>query len=61
MIAFAEEMNLAKRAIIEILLIPEAGGKSASEIEQEIQAEISDNPLRIPWSDKIKGVRVVET
>ena len=61
MVAFTEGMNLVKKAIIELVLIPEANEKSTKEIEREILAELCEDFLRIPWSYEIGRVKVIET
>jgi hypothetical protein len=61
MVAFIEGMNLVRKAIIEIVLIPEANEKLPEEIEREILAELCEGFLRIPWSYEMGRVRVIET
>ena len=61
MVVFIEGMNLVKKAIIEIVLVPEASEKLPEEIEREILAELCEGFLRIPWSYEVGRVRVIET
>jgi hypothetical protein len=60
MVAFTVGENLVKKAIIEIILIPEASKELAKEIEQEILAELREGFLRIPWSYEIGRVKVID-
>lgn len=52
---------MVKRAIIEIVLVPEASERLPDEIEREILTELCEGFLRIPWSYEIGRVKVVET
>ena len=52
---------MVKKAIIEILLIPEALGKGSTEIEDEILKEFHEDLFMIPWASQIAKIRVVET
>ena len=52
---------MVKKAIIEILLVPESLDKPSDEIEDEILKEFREGFLMIPWSAKIEKIRVVDT
>lgn len=52
---------MAKKAIIEILLVPESLDKSSKEIEEEILKEFREGFLMIPYSDRIEKIKIVET
>jgi len=52
---------MAKKLIIEILLVPESLNKKSDEIESEILKEFKEGFLRIPWSYEIEKIRVVDT
>jgi len=60
-IFWLEELTLVKRAIIEIVLVPEASERLPDEIEREILTELCEGFLRIPWSYEIGRVKVIET
>ena len=52
---------MVKRAIVEILLVPESLDKRSDEIEDEILKEFREGFLMIPWSAEIGKIRVVDT
>jgi len=52
---------MAKKAIIEILLVPESLEKSSQEIEEEILKEFHEEFLIIPYGDRIEKIKIVET
>lgn len=51
---------MVKKAIIEMVLVPESLGKRAKEIERDISKEIRHGLLVIPWCGKVERVRVVQ-
>ena len=53
--------NMVRKAIIEILLVPESLDKRSDEIEEEILKAFRDGFLVIPWSYDIEKIRVLET
>jgi len=50
---------MAKKLIIEFLLVPESLDKKSDEIKSEILKEFNEGFLGIPWCYKIEKVRVV--
>jgi len=51
---------MAKKAIIEVLLIPESRSRSPEEIKDEILREFQEGFLRIPYCESIEKVKIVE-
>jgi len=52
---------MVKKAIIEVLLVPESLNKRSKEIENEILKEFQEGLLIIPYGDKIEKIKIVET
>jgi len=52
---------MIRKALIEILLVEEAGERTNDEIGKEILKELTDSPTVIPWCGKVNKVVVVET
>lgn len=52
---------MVKKAVIEILLVPESLDKPPGEIEAEILREFLEGFIMIPWGAKIEKIRVIDT
>jgi len=53
-------MKMSKKAVIEILLVPESAAEQSKRIEKEILEEFQKNFLTIPWFYKVKKIKVTE-
>jgi len=51
---------MAKKVIIEILLVPESFNKKSEKIENEILKDFNEGFFRIPWGYEIEKVTVVD-
>jgi len=58
--SWAWERIMAKKVIIEVVLVPEASNKQSGEIEREILEEIRYGSLVIPWCDRVEKISVVD-
>jgi hypothetical protein len=52
--------DMSKKAVIEILLVPESAAEQSKRIEKEILKEFRKHFLTIPWFYEIKKVKVTE-
>jgi len=52
---------MVKKAIIEVLLVPESFNKRSEEIEKEIWREFQEGLLMIPYGERIEKIKIVET
>jgi len=51
---------MARKVVIEAVLVEESQGMQPKDIEREILKEIHHGYLVIPWCDKVEKVRVIE-
>jgi len=59
--SYIEVRKMVKKAIIEILLVPESLDKSCEEIEEEILKEFQEGFLIIPYCDRVEKIKIIET
>ncbi|MGB9778454.1 MAG: hypothetical protein ACPLW8_03525 [Candidatus Bathyarchaeales archaeon] len=51
---------MVKKAIVEVVLIPESVNVKSKDIELDIRNALRRGDLIIPWCYKVENVRVVE-
>jgi DNA-directed RNA polymerase subunit H (RpoH/RPB5) len=51
----------SRKAIIVVYLVKESGNLSREDLEKEIFSELSKDPSRIPWAEKIDKVTVMDS
>jgi len=51
---------MARKLLLEAVLVPEASDAGQKEIEDEIRREFGKGFITIPWCQNIKAIKVVE-